>query len=318
MNLEGEPSPMAEAPARAVLCLGNFDGVHVAHRALLEEGRALAARLEAEDGIPCACGVFCFLLPSTDYVGRGNTHGNPHPTHLTPLNTKLRLFSEAGVDFVCLCDFPTVRDLAPADFISLLRERCGCVGVACGFNHRFGRNAGGTPATLTAALGEGRVICMPEMTVDGMTVSSSRIRHCLQHGDMETAARLLGRPYSMESDVVKGKQLGRTIGFPTANQYFPAESIIPARGVYAVLGHTPLGTFPGVANVGAHPTVDEVARVNCETHFLGLSHDLYGKRVKLEFLHFLRTERTFDSLEDLTATIRADAETVRRYMAERA
>ena len=300
----GDICPLDTPPAPAVLCLGNFDGVHIAHAALLRAGQALANRLQAEHAgaEPILCGVFCFFRPSGDYFLKENTH----PTHLTTLKDRIMALRELGADLVWLCDFPTVRDLAPADFARLLKTNCGCAGIVCGYNHRFGKNAQGTPALLEAVFGAGRVEVVPALHLEGAPVSSSRIRACLQRGDMETAAKLLGHPYALESKVLHGKALGHTWGFPTANQNFPADRLIPALGVYAVRCHTPQGVFPGVANIGLRPTVEQPGRVNCETHIIGFDGNLYGARIKVEFLKFLRPEQKFDSVDALTTAIRRD------------
>ena len=318
LDLRGaEPTPTAP-PARSVMCLGNFDGFHRAHAVLLREGIFLARRLTEAEGQETLAGVFCFFRPSVDFVftPEGVTPIRVRG-HLTTLRDKLRILARSGLDFACLCDFPDVRDLTPAAFISLLKESCGCVGVVCGFNHYFGKHAAGNAYHLLEAFGEDHMFIQPEMQLDGMTVSSSRIRACLAEGDTETAERLLGRPYSLETAVVHGKALGRTLGFPTANQYFPAERAIPETGVYATLCHTPYGTFAGVSNVGSHPTVDDFARVNCETYIIGMQGDLYGKRIKIEFLKKLRGEQKFDGIDSLVAAIRRDAEVALRHVAER-
>ena len=226
-DLRGPEPRLMEPPARSVLCLGNFDGVHRAHAVLLNEGKQLTRELTASEGKTLS-GVFCFIRPTVDYVftPEGVTPVRVRG-HLTTLRDKLRLFARMRMDFVCLCNFPDVRDYSPAEFITLLKESCGCVGAVCGFNHYFGRHASGTVYHLLEAFGKDRVRIQPEMKMDGLTVSSSRIRQCLKQGDVETAERLLGRPYSLETAVVHGKALGRTLGFPTANQYFPAERAIP-------------------------------------------------------------------------------------------
>ncbi|MBQ9151590.1 MAG: riboflavin biosynthesis protein RibF [Clostridia bacterium] len=313
MDLRGGHIRPSEAPPPpTVLCLGNFDGVHLAHAALLRAGMDLAAGLQNTEGpaSPVLCGVFCFFSPSGDYFLKENTQ----PTHLTTLEERLTALMALGADLVWLCDFPAVRELPSADFIRLLRNDCGCVGVACGYNHRFGKGAEGSPALLTEAFGVGRTAVLPALKMDGIPVSSSRIRSCLLAGDVETAARLLGRPYALDTTVVHGKSLGHTWGFPTANQYFPAERLIPAHGVYAVRCHTPGGIFPGVANVGLRPTVEDPGRVNCETHIMGFAGDLYDRPLKVEFLKFLRPEQKFDSVEALTAAIRRDTETAAAYV----
>jgi riboflavin kinase/FMN adenylyltransferase len=303
-----------EPPTRSVLCLGNFDGVHRAHAILLNEGKQLTRELTAAEGKTLA-GVFCFIRPTVDYVftSEGVTPVRVRG-HLTTLRDKLRLFARMRLDFVCLCNFPDIRDYTPAEFISLLKESCGCVGAVCGFNHYFGRHASGTVYHLLEAFGKDRVRIQPEMKMDGLTVSSSRVRECLKHGDVETAERLLGRPYSLETAVVHGKALGRTIGFPTANQYFPARSVVPAYGVYAVRCTVDGKIYNGVANVGMRPTVDgKQARVNCETHLFDYTGDLYGKVLCTAFYTYLRPERKFESADALRAAIASDAQRARDY-----
>jgi len=307
LDLRGDRiRPLSAPPAPAVLCLGNFDGVHVAHAALLKQGKAMKSSLNASGTEePVLCGAFCFLCPSGDYF----LPRDIRPTHLTTLKERILALKELGADLIWLCDFATVQDLPAEDFIELLRTKCCCVGAVCGYNHRFGQGAKGTPELLIRRFGEDRVLVLPPLKLDGAPISSTRIRACLREGNVEEATRLLGRPYALESRVIHGKALGHTWGFPTANQVFPADRLIPAFGVYAMRCHTPRGIFPGVANVGLRPTVEDPGRVNCETHIIGFSGDLYDRRIKVEFLKFLRPERKFDSPEALVAAIRHDAET---------
>ncbi len=309
LDLRGTaPCRMTQPPAKAVVCLGNFDGVHRAHKVLVRETVAMAREISDQEGTHVSPGAFFFIRPTLDYK-KNPTGFTPVQVrgHLTTLRDKLLLFAQMGLEFACVCNFPDIRDLSPEDFISLLRNDCNCVGVTCGFNYFFGKGASGNISHLREQFGWNRVFVQPEMTLDGMTVSSSRIRACLEQGDTETAEQLLGRPYSLDTNVVHGKRLGRTLGFPTANQYFPAERAIPSRGVYAVLCHTPYGTFPGVSNVGIRPTTDSHGRVNCETHIIGMKGDLYGRRIRVEFLSKLRNEQKFNGVEELVEAIRKDA-----------
>lgn len=309
LDLRGTaPCRMTQPPAEAVVCLGNFDGVHRAHKVLVRETVAMAREISDQEGTHVSPGAFFFIRPTLDYK-KNPTGFTPVQVrgHLTTLRDKLLLFAQMGLEFACVCNFPDIRDLSPEDFISLLRNDCNCVGVTCGFNYFFGKGAAGNISHLREQFGWNRVFVQPEMTLDGMTVSSSRIRACLEQGDTETAEQLLGRPYSLDTNVVHGKRLGRTLGFPTANQYFPAERAIPSRGVYAVLCHTPYGTFPGVSNVGIRPTTDSHGRVNCETHIIGMKGDLYGRRIRVEFLSKLRSEQKFNGVEELVEAIRKDA-----------
>lgn len=308
----GKISPMEKPALPSVLCLGNFDGVHLAHSALLREGEALR-KAHLPHGL---LGVFTFFAPSYDYLSTPKTNR----AHLTTLKEKLSLFAAAGADFACLCHFGEIRALPAEDFLDLLVCELGAVGAVCGFNFRFGAGGGGTSALLSSffdAPHEGRFCAVvPPYNLDGQAVSSTRIRGMLSEGRAEDACRHLGRPYALVSRVVHGKHLGRAWGFPTANQSFLPESLVPAHGVYAVLCHTPDGIYPGVANVGSHPTVDASAPVNCETHVMGgFAGDLYGKTVKIEFLCRLRDEMKFDSEETLRLAITKDAEVAEAYVA---
>lgn len=294
-------------PARTVLCLGNFDGVHIAHRELIRTARDLRDR-----SFPgAACGVFCFRGLSSDLLSR------TPPERLTSPGERLELFARAGAEIAFLAEFSELRDVSPRDFVRdvLLRD-CGCVAVVCGFNYRFGKNAAGTPDDLRQTFGENVVVCPPVLS-DGIPVSSTRIRALLRNGDADQAAVLLGRPYSVTSVVQHGKALGRRLGFPTVNQRFPEKGLIPKHGVYVTECLTGDGIYRGVSNVGVHPTVDgEQAPVNCETYLLGYTGDLYGKPVTVRFLRYLREERRFATVEELREQILRDTEIARAFPGE--
>lgn len=290
----------------SVVGLGNFDGVHVAHAAILREA---VQRKEASPLLHHA-GVFCFWRPSSDYF-------SDTVQHLTPLREKIRLFRKAGLDFACFCDFQDVRHLSKETFLDFLTDTLSCRAAVCGFNYRFGKGGNGTAEDLVHYFdSHAGAVVVPAVIQNGLPVSSTRIRTLLLDGHPDQASVMLGRPYSIETTVQRGKQLGRTWGFPTANQFFLPDAIVPRHGVYAVRCHTPYGCFPGVANVGVHPTVDHGARLNCETYLLGLDADLYGQRIRTEFLEFIRPEMKFESPAKLRDAIRADAEWVARYAAE--
>ncbi len=329
---QGRITPMEPPSAPLVMCLGNFDGVHRAHASLLRRARALRDE-KLPEGL---CGVFTFVHPSSDYRHVGGELGSPVSSlvlrsseeqhHLTTVTEKLRLFAVLGMDFACLCEFEEIYKLSPEAFLTLLSEELGVRGAVCGFNFHFGAGGKGTAEELAAYFDrpdEGYYhVIAPSYCLDGDAVSSTRIRQLLWAGHADVAEQHLGRPYALEAPVVTGKQLGRKLGFPTANQYFPPESLIPAHGVYAVICHTPLGIFPGVANVGSHPTVDTHAAVNCETHVMGPTQELYGYDMRVEFLRRLRGEEKFETVEMLIEAITRDAETaeayVRSYLADKA
>ncbi len=291
-----------EQPVPCVLCLGNFDGVHTAH-AMLAAG---AAELAAEIGaVP---GAFCFTRPSGDYL-------NPTPPpHLASTHGRLVHLFRAGAQMALLASFPAMRDLTPEEFIAFL-EQNGCVGVVCGYDFRFGKRAAGTAQTLLEHFGAQRTRIIPAQTINGKRIASSAIRELLVRGEVQEAASMLGRPWTLDAKVYHGKHLGRSWGFPTANQYFPEKGVVPAHGVYAVLCEIDGKTYQGVANVGLRPTVEGGrARVNCETHVFDFDGDLYGKMLHTAFCAYLRPERKFADADALRAAIANDAEKARRYL----
>ena len=296
--------------ADLVVALGNFDGVHIAHQALLTRTVAIAKRLNIDR--PTRSAAWCFDPPSSYHLGY--TAG-----HLSTTREKLALLSQCGLDYAYLADFTAVRSLSPQDFVqkALVRD-ANVVSAVCGFNYRFGKGGSGTEQHLRCILGEQAVeVVAPQYVLVGgerILVSSTAVRAALAQGDAETVTALLGRPYSLTGPVVHGKRLGRTLGLPTINQNVPKDKLMPKSGIY--VSHVCFGgeTFDGVTNVGHRPTVDgSDATVNCETHILDLDRDLYGETVTVEFLHRLRDEQRFDSVQALKAAIQGDVAAAKQY-----
>ncbi len=290
-------------PDACVLCLGNFDGVHLAHQALLTR----ASQLREASFPAAACGVFCFSLLSSDLL-----LATP-PPHLSTTEQKAALFSRYGMEYLFLADFSALRNLSPAQFVDeILKAGCHCVAAVCGFNYRFGKGGNGTPEALQRLL-NAPVAIQEEIKKDGKTVSSTEIRRLLLDGQAEAAAKLLTRPYSLTSAVLHGKALGHTIGVPTVNQSFPDGMLIPRHGVYITDCEIDGRHYRGVSNVGVHPTVDADARVNCETHLLEFNEMLYGREVTVSFLKFLRPEQKFNTLEELRLQLQTDIRAAKEY-----
>ena len=291
------------APSASVICLGNFDGVHIAHRELMKKTVALRDKQFPT----AACAAFCFRISSSDYLS-----STPIPK-LCTLAEKLQYFREMGLEYAFLADFPSVRDLSPQDFVSrVLQETCHCVGAVCGFNFTFGKYAAGKAAQLSELL-QAPVIIQSEVRMNGARVSSTHIRGLLQEGKMEQAKQMLLRPYSFQSEVVHGKALGQKLGTPTINQFFPAGLLVPRHGVYVTDCEIDGRIYRGVTNVGLRPTVDHDTQANCETYLLDFAGDLYGASVRISFLSFLRPEQAFDSLASLREQIQRDVEAARTY-----
>ena len=294
---EGVSSPLSVA-------LGNFDGVHAGHADLITR----AVEYAKAHGIASAVWTFA--------DGAAALPNKPDVRAITTTEEKLSLIGALGVDYAILESFEAVRGYTPERFVrELLIGKCGAAAAVCGFNFRFGAGGVGTGELLASLMAPRNCIIVPPVYVDGKLVSSTAIRACIEAGDMEGAAAMLGRPFSLTGTVLHGKELGRTIGIPTINQLFPAGSVIPKSGIYACTVETSGGSFPGVANVGIRPTITEndAHGINCETHIIGYSGWLYGERVKVSFRSRLRDERKFDGIGALQEQIRRDIDAARDY-----
>ena len=294
------------SPPASVVCLGNFDGVHIGHAALIRETvckwEALSSRYPN-----IACGACFFRTPPAAYI-------SAHPiVQLTTLKQKLKLFSDMGLTYAYILDFPDVSTLSPEQFVSdILVGQLHCVHAVCGFNFHFGYKAAGTAETLTALMaGEASVVA--PVKIGCQTVSSSVIRQMVADGNLEKAKVFLGRPFCLDAEVVHGKALGRSIGIPTVNQYFPENLAVPGFGIYITKTEIDGLLYPSVTNVGIRPSVNDGTRVNCETHLLGFDRNLYGKFVKVYFESRLRNEMKFDSIDALREQINKDILATNEY-----
>lgn len=298
---------------RSVVTVGNFDGLHVGHREIL---RIVTERARARGG---ESAVYTFE-PHPRKVLRPDDA----PQLLTTLEQKLELIEGAGVDVVVVESFDAAfaRRSAEEFVRDVLHARLRPEEVFVGYDFRFGHDREGSMRTLTELgphLGFA-VTIVPEVTVGGRDVNSTRIRELLAEGRVEEARELLGRPYRVRGRVVEGDRRGRTLGFPTVN-LAPENEVLPAQGVYAgglrVLGERggPGDERPAVLNIGRRPTFkDEAAPVLAEAHVIDWSGDLYGQRVELSFLHHLREERRFPDVAALRRQIEADRDEARQRL----
>ena len=265
--------------------LGSFDGLHLGHRQVI--GNTLSA-----PGLRPA--VITFQQnPSVSLQKK------PVPL-LTTNEQKLALLEEMGVEVVYLLSFEQIRDMEPEDFVEALYRVCRVRALSCGFNFRFGKNGRGDAGLLKELCREKGIelSVTPPVSVAGETVSSTRIRACLEQGDVQQAGQLLGRPFGYDFEVTHGRQLGRTWGTPTINQPFPQGYVLPRFGVYASLVEVEGQKYYGVTNIGVKPTVGSDCALS-ETWIPEFSGDLYGEKVPVELLDFIRPERKFDSLDQL-------------------
>ena len=281
---------------KKIFALGFFDGVHLGHQALLETCCRMA---KAEDAMAC---VATFDLPPSAVLQ------NTQPNMLNTERDRSTLLRQYGIG-------PIYTYTAKAEILSMpwqtfLKElvEYGAVGFVCGEDYRFGHYGEGDAEKLLEFAAQRNLSCVvvPEQLMDGERISSTRIRALLEKGEVEQANRLLGHPHILTETVVAGKQLGRTIGIPTANLQLPAELMIPAFGVYACTAQVDEKTYVAVTNIGTRPTVNGQG-VTVEPWLLDFSGDLYGKKITLCFHAFLRPEQKFESLDALKAQIQEDA-----------
>lgn len=292
---QAEGSPLA-------LAIGNFDGVHLGHQALL---RALieAAR---QRGLKSA--VMTFEPHPREFFSPDNA-----PARLASLREKLELFAEAGIDLVYVCRFNRrFAGVSAGDFMQrTLKQDMNVRAVLVGEDFRFGAGRQGSRADFAAAGFD--IISLPDVMIDDRRISSTAIRNALATGDLQQARRLLGRDYSISGKVVHGDKVGRTWGYPTANIHMLHDRP-PFFGIYAVklegLAETRL---PGVASLGVRPTVKQNGRPTLEVHLFDFQQDIYGRHVRVHFMHKIRDEMKFADVETLKLWIARDANQARQY-----
>ena len=290
---------------KCVYALGFFDGVHIGHGQLLTACRELADELGVDAGVVT-------FSTHPDALVSGRT-----PGLINTLEDRDRLLRENyRIDRVV--SLPFDRDMMETpwqDFFRRLLEEFFAVGIVCGDDFRFGHRGQGNGEKLLCACREAEIPCVvvPQMSLGGLRVSSTHIRNLIEMGLMEHAIHFLGHPHTLTGKVVHGHQLGRRLGFPTANMLLPESLAVPKFGVYACRCLVDGVRYPAVTNVGTRPTVAGVG-VTIETWILGYEGDLYDREITLEFFKFLRPEIKFPSLTDLQAAVRADAEKTREIL----
>jgi riboflavin kinase/FMN adenylyltransferase len=300
----------AAADRPIALTVGNFDGVHLGHQAMLRRLRDAAAAL----GLP-AC-VMTFEPHPREFFAPDQA-----PTRLTSLREKLELLERHDIDrvYICRFNFDFARMSAQYFIERILKQGLDVRWLLVGDDFRFGARRAGDGPMLRAA---GRALDfevaeMPTVDVAGLRVSSTAVRDLLAEGRLDDAARLLGRPYSISGRVVRGDQLGRKLGFPTANVQMK-HNRPPLSGIYVALMHgLPEGTLHGAASLGVRPTVRGGGKPTLEIHLLDFDREIYGTHVRVEFLKWLREERKYGDLKALTRQIALDVEEARAWCARR-
>ncbi len=278
---------------KSAVALGKFQGLHRGHMLLLDKIISLK-----NEGLTSV--VFTINVPSTQSI-------------YLP-EERFAILEECGVDVAVECDFSeSFASMSPEDFVrNILIDRLHAACVVVGEDFKFGYNRKGTVDRLVQfGIKYGfRVIAFEKLCVDGEVVSSSFLRNLIEKGAVEHVSRYMGRDYSLTGVVEQGKQLGRTLGFPTANVYPTAEKMLPPAGVYETHIIIDEKSYQGITNIGDNPTVDNDGRLRAETHIIDYSGDLYGKRLTVFFKRFIRREKKFHSVDELKKQIETDKKNV--------
>lgn len=291
---------------KIIFALGFFDGVHLGHQVLLKACRHLAMRKG------CATGAVTFAS-HPDALVTGKT-----PLLLNTAEERERTLFGYGAFHIHVLPFDkTLMNMPWQDFLEMLLEK-DAGGFVCGEDFRFGRKGEGNGQKLADFCRQRGLhwAIVPEQMLDGVRISSTHIRELVENGDMEEAAKFLGRPHMLSGFVTAGRQIGRTIGIPTANLLIPEEVVVPRVGVYATQCLVDGDLYAAVTNIGARPTVGG-HQVRAESWLLDFDGDLYGKHMTVLFHKFLRPEKKFDSLEELKAAIQKNAEETRNFFADK-
>ncbi len=287
------------------LALGNFDGVHRGHQALLSAAVEGADALSTKER-PVRPAVFTFRTGKAPL--------------LTTEEERMALFAQAGIDEVFVAEFDAFKGQSPQVFVEHMLPSLGAVGVVCGFNFRFGHYAAGDVDLLCRGTADLGIACrvIEAIQTDGVTVSSTEIRRRLSQGDLEGVAALLGRPWSIRATVVHGRAVGgKLLSSPTLNLPLTQSRQLPPYGVYFTQAVIEGRSYPAITNLGVRPTFGD-SELLCETHLLGATGNFYGLSAEIRFLKFRRAERRFASADELSATIAADIAAANAYFARQA
>ncbi len=288
---------------KRIFALGFFDGVHLGHQALLVQ----CCRMAQEQGFESAAITF-------DRHPQALISNNP-PVLISTLPDRLLLLKAFGIEHIKVLPVTEAMMTTPWQrFLQLLMEE-GAAGFVCGEDFRFGYRGQGNAQLLREFCEARGLPCsvIPQQSLSDTRISSTYIRRQIEEGDMATAVRFLGHPVTLTGSVVRGQQLGRTLGIPTANLRLPQGVVEPKHGVYACMCLIDEKRYCAVTNVGTRPTVAGQG-ITVEPWILDYSGDLYGREITLEFYRFLRGEQKFSDLEDLKRQVHRDARETRGYL----
>lgn len=277
--------------------IGNFDGVHLGHQQLINKSK--------EFNLKSAVLTFC-----------------PHPftilkkispyRQVTPIFHKIKILEQMNVDYLFIVEFTeAIANMDKLDFINNLKK-LGIKSVVCGYDFTFGIKASGTIKDLAKYFDFHEI---PKYQIGNIRVSTTYTKELLSLGNIEEVSKMLGRNYSIIGSVISGKEIGRSIGFPTANINY-ADYYLPKNGVYAVKVKYAGKTYLGMANVGNNPTVEYSENIKLEVNIFDFSENIYGKSIEIVFYQYLRPEKKFNDIKELAKTLENDKLEIRKYFKE--
>lgn len=284
---------------RTAVALGNFDGMHVGHMAVLRAAKGFESK-----------GLTPLALLFDEHSLKAIT--GTAPPMLMTADERNRIIAENGLKIKTIV-FNEIKDLSPQDFVEkILVGRFGARAVCCGYNYRFGKNASGNAQTMKEICDRLGLECRiaGEVDVDSRAASSTEIRKFIESGEIEKANKMLGHPFGFCTRVIDGDKRGRTLGFPTINQELPDGLVLPNFGVYQADVTVDGEHYKGVANIGRRPTVGS-EKVLSETYIIDFHKNIYGEYVDIRPVRFIRPERKFSSFDELAKQIKSDAKEVR-------
>ena len=292
----------------SVVTIGTFDGVHIGHKAIIEKLKEQAKKLNCES-------VIITFSPHPRMV----VNNDSKILLLTTLEEKKELIEKLGVDKLYVINF--TKDFAKKTYQEFLTETIVLKNKAkhliIGYDHKFGKDRAGDKTNLMELTKENNIgitIVNPQ-EINGMVVSSTKIRNALLDGNLELANTMLGRNYKVKGKVIEGSKRGRTLGFPTANiEPYEKNKLLPQNGVYLVKVFLENREYPGVLNIGLRPTFNNRVEPIAEVHLLDFNQDIYGMEISIEFIKRLRDEKKFNSKEELITQIKKDIKEVRKIL----
>ena len=280
-----------------IICIGAFDGVHLAHQELFKKTRDLNKQFDI---------VTFDVLPKIYF--------NDSLKPLVSKKERSKIFETFSPKNLIYLNFEQFNRISSGDFCTFLDENLGIKKIVVGKDFKFGKNRSGDINSLIDSFGEDNIFLLEDYLINNEKVSSTKLRYYLSSGEIDKANNLLGRDYCLTGKVKKGKQLGSELGFPTANLTLDEEVFLPTFGVYYGVVEVDKKRFNCIANIGLNPTVDDEDSVKIEAHILNFNDDIYHKEIKLFLKNFIRDEQKFKNIDELKNQVLDDIESVKKYI----